>query len=1016
MKKTKRCLSLFLIFVFLVNIMCMISVSATTTYVNSDINYSGKQDNLKQDGAGVTGEAVILSIDFTVDSRASQGFALKFFPVNGTTPMGAVRLNQNGLVLAEGSAVSWAATWLEQYENMNNSYAMATYQKDVVNNLKVRLNETKGTIDFYLNDTWIGQRTGTLTGWGGWDRITPAGLEKDIDYLTYEFKSLVTAKSDELWSDVEVDQKNGEISVSFSETVNGSIDSAVLKTVNDEETVALTKKSTSGATTVFTYADELIPGEEYVFVLPENLTGAATGHKLAGRYTYFTAENNIVIDKTYVESDVNYADKQYDLKKDGEGITGEAVILSVDFKVDSRASQGFALRFFPVNGTTPMGAVRLNQNGVVLSETNAVSWAATWLEQYDSTSGYAMATYRKNVVNNLKIRLNETEGTIDFYLNDKWIGQRTGTLTGWGGWDRITPVGLEADKEYFTYEFKSLTVAKSDELLTEVDVDQRNKEIAVSFSEKTTAAIDDVVLKRVNVAEGEEEVTLTKKSTSGATTVFGYTGDLAPGEEYVFVLPAELAGAGTGHKPLSRYVYFTVGRDFTVTSKTAYGFESDADTFAVDIANGNYKTDSEGNVQKHYNAGKVIASGDAAHGNVMQVSNVISHTSDSTGTYGEYNWNGPVGNVDADIAAYSFDFKALKPDLQVAIRIKSPSNKTPFSMAFGKSGYVLGGFNWFDRWSTNVDDITTNSRYSYYIGEYNTTDWINFRMEFDKVNKIARIYMNDKLVSTTTDANYDGVKWASFVLHSAHMTNIAEDEPLFLIDNVQTEVVQRYVNVNGITFTANDGTAYGAYQTMASAPASIALTFNEDVALANSASDKIKLYYGKQEVDYTAAYDKANKKYTMTPASSASAGQKIYVKVDGLTVGEKAVENYTAYAGMSGVEEVTENGLWIVGADGVVTEKLANGSTYYAEFNALNNTGAQQSIMVVIAQYDSTDTMIAVDASNRFTVENGQSVDVDFDSESSIEITPVSGAKKIKVFAWESTGNLDIICGSAELK
>ena len=60
--------------------------------------------------------------------------------------------------------------------------------------------------------------------------------------------------------------------------------------------------------------------------------------------------------------------------------------------------------------------------------------------------------------------------------------------------------------------------------------------------------------------------------------------------------------------------------------------------------------------------------------------------------------------------------------------------------------------------------------------------------------------------------------------------------------------------------------------------------------------------------------------------------------------------------------------------------------------------------------------MIAVDASNTYTLENGQSVDVDFDSESSIEITPVSGAKKIKVFVWESTGNLDIICDSAELK
>lgn len=1014
MKKTKRCLSLCLMVAFLLNIMCMISVSATTTYVNSDINYSGKQYNLKQDGAGVTGEAVILSIDFTVDSRASQGFALKFFPVNGTTPMGAVRLNQNGLVLAEGSAVSWAATWLEQYENMNNSYAMATYQKDVVNNLKVRLNETKGTIDFYLNDTWIGQRTGTLTGWGGWDRITPVGLAEDIDYLTYEFKSLVTAKSDELWSEVEVDQKNKEISVSFSETVNSSIDSAVLKTVNDEETVALTKKSTSGATTVFTYTDELIPGEEYVFVLPENLEGAGTGHKLSSRYTYFTAESNIVIDTTYVNSDINYADKQYDLKKDGEGITGEAVILSVDFKVDSNASQGFALRFFPVNGGTPMGAVRLNQNGVVLAETNAVSWAATWLEQYDSTSGYAMATYRKNVVNNLKVRLNETEGTVDFYLNGKWIGQRTGNLTGWGGWDRITPVGLEADKEYFSYEFKSLTTAKSDELLADVDVNQRNKEIAVSFSEKATA-IDDVVLKRVNVVEGEETVALTKKSTSGSTTVFGYTGELALGEEYVFVLPEDLAGAGTGHKPLSRYVYFVNEQDYTVTSKTAYGFESDADTFAVDIANGNYKTDSEGNVQKHYEAGEVVA-GDAVHGNVMQVSNVISHTSTNTGTYGEYNWNGPVGNVDADIAAYSFDFKALKPDLQVAIRIKSPSNKTPFSMAFGKSGYVLGGFNWFDRWSTNVDDIVNNSRYSYYIGEYNTTDWINFRMEFDKVNKIARIYMDGKLVSTTTDANYDGVKWASVVLHSAHMTNIAEDEPLFLIDNVQTEVVQRYMNVNGISFVANDGTAYGAYQTAESAPASIALTFNEDVALENSASDKIKLYYGKQEIGYTAAYDKANKKYTMTPASAASAGQKISVKVDGLTVGEKAVGDYTAYASMSGVEEIAENGLWLVGADGIVAEKPESGSTYYAEFNALNNTGAQQKIMVVIAQYDSNNVMICADASHTYTLENGESVDVDFDSENNIEITPVSGAKTIKVFAWESTADFDIICESAELK
>ncbi len=1010
MKKTKKCLSLAVVFALILSIVGILPVSAAE---GSEEGFVGP--SLMVNGEAVTGEAVIASVNFKVDSKATHGFALRFMPVGGGAPYGAVRLNPYGWVMMPAAPVAWDGAWMDSHETSNN-WSHGSYTDDTMHNLKVRLEKNAGIIDYYLDDVWIYQVQGDLSSWNGWDYIGGARWSTEKDYITMDVESVVTAKSGELWSDVKVDQENKEISVSFSETVNGSIDNVALKTVNDEETVALTKKSTSGATTVFTYTDELIPGEEYVFVLPENLTGAGTGHKPAGRYTYFTGESNIVIDTTFVDSDVNYADKQYDLKKDGVGVTGEAVILSVDFKVDSRASQGFALRFIPVNSTTPMGAVRLNQNGIVLAEGSAVSWAATWLEQYDITSGYSMASYRKDVVNNLKVRLNETAGTVDFYLNDKWIGQRTGTLTGWGGWDRIAPVGLEADKEYFTYEFKSLVTAKSDELLTEVDVDQRNKEISVSFSETTTAAIDDVVLRRVNVANGEETVALTKKSTVGAKTVFGYTGELAPGEEYVFVLPENLAGAGTGHKPASRYVYFTVAEDYTVTSKTVYDFESDASSFAVDISNGNYKTDEEGNIQKKYEAGQVVASGDAAHGNVMQVSNVISHTSDSTGTYGEYNWNGPVGDTNADIAAYSFDFKALKPDLQVAIRIKDGTNTTPFAMAFGKSGYILGGFNWFDRWSTNIDNITTHGNYSYYVGTYNTTDWNNFRMEFDKVNKIARIYMNGELVSIITNTSYNGVKWASFVLHSAHMTNIAEDEPLLLIDNVQTEVVERYVNVNRASFTDADGTAYGAYQVLSSAPTTIALTFNEDVALANSASDNIKLYYGKQEIGYTAAYDATKKCYTMTPASSALEGQKISVKVNGLTVGEKAVENYTAYASMSGVEEITENSLWIVGADGIVTESLAEGTAYYAEFYALNNSGAEQKIMVVIAQYDAEDAMICADASHTYTLANGESVDVAYDSENNIAITPVTGAEKIKVFAWESVDNFEIICESAELE
>lgn len=1010
MKRAKRSLSLIVVFALILSLVGIFPVLAAE---ESEVGFGGP--SLKVNGEAVIGDAVIASVDFKVDSKAAHGSALRFIPVGGGTPYGTVRLNPYGWVMMPAAPVAWDGAWMDSYES-SNDWSHGSYTDDTVHNLKVRLEKNAGTIDYYLDDVWIYQVKGDLSSWNGWDYIGGACWSTEKEYITIAVKSVVAAKSGELLSDVEVDQKNKEITVSFSETVNAAIDSAALKTASGDETVALTKKSTSGATTVFGYTDELIPDEEYVFVLPEDLAGAGTGHKPASRYTYFTAENNIVIDNTFVNSDANYADKQYDLKKDGVGITGEAVILSVDFKVDSNASQGFALRFFPVNGGTPMGAVRLNQNGVILAENNAVSWAATWLEQYDKTSGYAMASYRKDVVNNLKVRLNETKGTVDFYLNDKWIGQRTGTLTGWNGWDRITPVGLEVDKEYITYEFKSLVTAKSDELLTNVDVDQNKKEIKVSFSETVSTAINNAVLKRVNTVSGEQTVALTKKSTAGATTVFGYTGELAPGEEYVLILPEELAGAGTGHKPADRYIYFTAKKDYTITSKTVYDFESDAATFAVDIANGNYKTDEEGNVQKNYTAGTVVDSGDASHGMAIRVDNVVSHTSTNTGKYGEYNWNGPVGNVDADIAAYSFDFKALKPDLQVAIRIKSPSNKTPFAMAFGKSGYVLAGFNWFDRWSTNVDDIASNTRYSYYIGDYNTTDWINFRMEFDKVNKIARVYMNGDLVSTTTDANYDGVKWASFVLHSEHMTNIAEDEPLLLIDNVQTEVVSRYVNVNKVSFTDVAGKTCGAYQVATSAPSTIALTFNEDVALSNAASDKIKLYYGKQEINYTAAYDATNKCYTMTPASSAAEGQKISVKVDGLTVGEKAVENYTAYITMSGTEAVTDPVLAVVDGSGAEALTFAAGTTYYAELLAANNTGAQQTISVIVAQYDENGVLLAVDTSNTYPVGNGEKLDVKYNSEENISITPVTGAEAIKVFAWDDAANLGILCNAAELE
>ncbi len=716
----------------------------------------------------------------------------------------------------------------------------------------------------------------------------------------------------------------------------------------------------------------------------------------------------------YVDEEINYREDIYWMNSKEQSIEGDVLLASVDFKVSSDALQGFCLRFIS-GDTVPVGAVRFNKHGLVVTENRAQSWGATWLEQIKSLdSPYAMTTYERDVWYNLKVRLDKAKGTVDYYLNGEWIGQDEGDLSAWSGhWTHITPVGLDASQEFFEWDVKAITGGNSDGLFEIFRCHEESKTILLDFSEAIEEPFETVELKNINTDGKLVNVPLTKQPSVGTALSFTYHEALDVNSKYVLILPKEPVAKGSGHKLGSRFIYFDT-TDFICETESVYDFESDETSFLVDISNGNYIGG-----QTYYTGGEVVAVG-SSHGKAFQLNNVISHqNADGTTKWGEFNWNGPVGPANEEITAYSFDIKPIKADMQAAIRIKDGTTRVPFGLAFGKSGYILGGFNWFDKWSTNVDDIESNSRYEYYIGEYEPDTWINFRMEFDNVLKLARIYMNGDLIKKIPYENYGsedsggntyGVKWVSFVTHSDHMPE--ENEPLLLLDNVKTQVVTRPLGVSMVRFVDDEGNGVGAYGFMQKAVSKVEVYFDEDVMLSNAPNEHIRLLYDGRAVDYTAQYSNDTKCYTITPTQSALNGNLVEVCVDGLTVKGRGAESFASFVAVGdiGVQ------LAVTDAEGNEIENFAENDKVYVSLNAQNNTDDDRVIYVLTAQYDANGALIGVDHARNIAVDKGSCVRLDKDSSESMIIAPKTEARVIKTFVWKDSESLTPICQSVVVR
>jgi len=713
----------------------------------------------------------------------------------------------------------------------------------------------------------------------------------------------------------------------------------------------------------------------------------------------------------YVDEEINYRDDIYWMNSREQSIEGDVLLASVDFKVSSDALQGFCLRFIS-GDTVPVGAVRFNKHGLVVTEDKAQSWGATWLEQVKNLdSPYALTTYERDVWYNLKVRLDKKSGTVDYYLNGEWIGQDEGDLSGWSGhWTHITPVGLDASQDFFEWEVRSIT--QGGEGLYEILVhDEENKTLSIDFSEAIEEPFEDVELKNINTKGDLVNVPLTKLPSVGTELRFAYSEPLDLNSEYVIILPKAPVSKASKESMDSRYIYFDT-KDADFEADEIFDFESDETSFLVDIANGNYISG-----QNYYTGGGIVDS-DSSHGKAFQLNNVISHMNGSS-KWGEFNWNGPIGVANKEITAYSFDIKPIKSDMQTAIRIKDGTSRVPFSLAFGKSGYILGGFNWFDKWSTNIDDIESHIRYEYYIGEYEADKWINFRMEFDNFLKLARIYMDGELIKTIPYENYGstdsggnsyGVKWASFVVHSDHMTE--ENEPLLLLDNVKTEIVNRPVGVKRVKFADNGGNTVGAYDFMENAVSEIDVYFDEDVMLSDAQNEHIKLLYDGREIAYSAKYSSEERCYTLIPVESPLNGNRVEVSVQGLTVRGRAVEGFSAFA------HVGQMGVWlgVTDSEGNEIQSFDGKEKIYVSLYAQNNSDTDETIYVLTAQYDAAGELIGVDHARSIEVKKKESVRLGADSQDVMVVVPHGAARTIKTFVWKDSKSLIPLCQSVVVR
>lgn len=579
-----------------------------------------------------------------------------------------------------------------------------------------------------------------------------------------------------------------------------------------------------------------------------------------------------------------------------------------------------------LNDKRSMGMFRV-YNGEFLFRSNGL-WIGIGQE---SQNAITHVDFEYNVINTVKIKTTKSTGLVEWYLNDEYVGQSK--MTGMVYSANCISVYADSSVPAGSCSLSILSNVGMEKGVLKCSaekIDFEEKRISLSFSDtpQNFDFVDSIVIKKVNENNGEKIIPTTVLSSGGTSLVLSYDEKLDSGSEYAIILPDGIKSED--RSVLSdNILYFSTASEEIETPTSP----------KVDYNNGS----AEGCWFEIIGQQIVETGGD--HG---KAHNVTAYSSNDF----QYIWNSFTPSQDA-VSCVSFDILPIKENLKIGIEFRAEANVNPITIAFGENGYILAMSGWTNAGWLNLSYPFTGNNVAWFgsnlIGEYESGEWINFKVEFDKNAKTAKIYVDGTLKYTMPKSKLGSFDVLSEVAFRTAGTNATKGEQLLLLDNVSASKISKSPAMEKLRFTDAYGKQKGAFATVSRFLSKIELSYDSIMEKETFTDSTVKLMYDGREVSYSGSLSSNKKTYSIVPAEMPAKGEKIEILVDGVkNVNKENAEKYYAYA-FANDETAGFDVKTLKITDSAETEASSAGGELFAKAVIVNGTNVSRELFISLS-------------------------------------------------------------------
>ena len=357
--------------------------------------------------------------------------------------------------------------------------------------------------------------------------------------------------------------------------------------------------------------------------------------------------------------------------------------------------------------------------------------------------------------------------------------------------------------------------------------------------------------------------------------------------------------------------------------------------------------------------------------------------------------------LSADTQTIRFHIKPLRNDLSVAISFNDGgSNTKPLLVGFSKTENILAGYSW--------ESIADTSEPA--VGTFTKDTWYDVKLSWNSVGKSGTIQITPDggtmITKTFTAESFGKISSITTIIYKDLMgITTTNSQDLFVLDNVKFYGIKNSAGINRVRFNDTDGNTIGAFDKLENPLSSVDVTFSDAMSLTDEASENIKLYYGDEEVTYTAIYDETTNCYSMTPISNAVAApdENYIVEIKDITTAAgSAIADYSSYV-ETDIYTFVDAKLEVVDAAGEAATETALNTAYTVKVTFESKSTETAEIPVIVARYSEGNYLDSVSINK---VSKADTFELKIEDAS---ITNVG------IYAWDNLENALPMCESVYL-